>query len=211
MSSLQKLKKIHFTAVESNSMADLAIALKQAGHSITGSGTGFNADLKAKLLINNIIDDKSSWAEEKIHAGLEAVVVGQSAKSDNPEVKKANDLKVPVYSLADFNYHLSKDQQRIVIAGSTGKATIILMIIHVLNFHKRKFDYIISSSSVRVSTQIKISNAPLIIIEGQDVMDSTTDRTPALLKYHHHIGLISGIEWQKSDSYPTKEEYTPAV
>lgn len=203
-----KLKKIHFTAVGSNNVASLAIALKQAGYTVTGSDVEFAPELRSKLLTNNVItDDNNKWSEENIDSGLDAVVTGPFVKSDNPEIKKALRLAIPVYSFSDFIYQLSTDQQRIVIAGSTGKASIVLMIMHVLKFHKRQFDYVLNSSPNKVSAQIHISGAPLIIIEGQDVMDSINDKKPAFLRYHHHIGLISGIEWQKSDIYPTKEEY----
>ncbi|CAN5324078.1 hypothetical protein BH09BAC3_BH09BAC3_12460 [soil metagenome] len=205
---MENFKKFHFTAVTSSSTADLAIALKQIGHSITASGRELTAEVRSKLLSHNIIDGTYGLNESNIHAGLNAVILGQNAESDNPEILKAKALNLNIQSFADAIYDQTRDKQRIVITGSTGRTTIILMIIHVLDFHKRKFDYALSGAAGKLSSLIKLSTAPVIIIEGQDVMISSTDSVPAFLKYHHHIGLISGIEWQRSEAYPSKEDYT---
>jgi UDP-N-acetylmuramate: L-alanyl-gamma-D-glutamyl-meso-diaminopimelate ligase len=189
-------------------MADVAIAMKQSGHTITGSFEEINPDLSSKLLAANIIKNNAGWDPENIQPSLDAVIVGISVKEDNPELKKAMALKLALHSLPDLIYQRSVDKQRIVIAGGYGKATIMRIIIHVLNFHKRKFDYVLFSNPAKLKRQVQLSTAPLIIIEGQDIMSSVNDKVPAFLKYQHHIGVISGIEWQKSETYPTKEEYT---
>ncbi|NOT76462.1 MAG: hypothetical protein HOP08_16160 [Cyclobacteriaceae bacterium] len=205
---MEKLKKIHFIAVGESSMAELAIALKLNGHDITGSDEEINTGIKAKLLTNNLVPQKIGWSPELIQPGMDSIIIGTSVSADNPELKKAQEFKLPIYSFADFIYELSKDKHRLVVAGSHGKTTIMLIILHVLNFHKRKFDHVLTGgASIKEPNLIKLSTAPLIVIEGQDVMTRAIDGKPAFLKYHHHIGVISGIEWQRSDAYPTQEEY----
>lgn len=188
-------------------MPDLANALKEAGHTITGSDEEINDNSKAKLLKNSLLPNHKGWSTEIIKGNLDEVIIGTDVKVDNPELMMAQQLKVPIYSLPDFIYRQSSDKQRVVIAGTYSKTLIAGLIIHVLHFHRRKFDYVIGAQISGWENQVKLSDAPLIIIEGQDVMSSVLDPIPTFLKYRHHIGVISGIEWQVSESYPTKEEY----
>lgn len=200
-------KKFHFIAIGEKVMHDLAIALRQAGHTVTGSDEEIGEGAKAKLLRHNLLPESAGWFPEKIYEGQSAII-GMKVKRDNPELKKALDLNLKIFSFPDFIYQHSKDKQRLVVAGSSGKTMITLLIMHVLNFHKRKFDYLVGTQVMALENSVRLSNAPLIIIEGQDLMASVLDPTPAFLKYHHHIGVISGIEWQESETYPTKDDYT---
>ena len=201
-------QKIHFIAIGGTVMHDLAIALKEAGHSVTGSDENIKDLVASKLLNHNLIPEKDGWFSEKIDPSMHAVIIGSHVKAENAELKRALELKLNIYSLPDFIYRKSVDKQRLVVTGSHGKTMITSIIIHVLNFHNRKFDYMVNAKVSGSEHLVRLSNAPLIIIEGQEVMASSIDRTPEFLKYQHHIGVISGIEWQKSEDYPTKDEYT---
>ncbi len=67
------------------------------------------------------------------------------ARKDNPELLKAQQLGLRILSFPEYIYEHSRDKERIVIAGSHGKTTITAMVIHVLNYYKRKFDYVIGA------------------------------------------------------------------
>ncbi len=188
-------------------MCDLAIALKEAGHHITCSDEEITGLAKSKLLKHNLLPNYVGWSIESLGERPDTVIIGANIKTDNPELRRAQELNLVVCSFPDFIYQQSIDKQRLVIAGTYSKTLIAGLIIHVLNFHKRRFDYAIGTQVVGWETQVKLSDAPLIVIEGQEFMASMLDSTPAFLKYHHHIGVISGIEWQVSETYPTKDEY----
>ncbi len=183
---------------------DLAIELKKAGHHITATLAGLSGSDRDKLLNDNAISE--IIAPEKI-VDSEVVVIGPAATTSNPEVTLALERGLPVYSLPDFIYQSSIDKQRLVVTGNHGKTFITALIIHVLLFNKRKFDYYTAGKPSGFSSAVKLSDAPIIIIEGQDVSSSNLDPSPAFLKYHHHIGVINGIEWQASSLYPTRDEY----
>ena len=188
-------------------MSDLAIALQGAGHVITGSDEEITDLARSKLLKHNLLPNNTGWSAEKLREVPDTVIIGASIKKDNPELLRALEINLVVCSFPDFIYQQSIDKQRLVIAGTYSKTLIAGLIIHVLNFHKRKFDYAIGTQISGWENQVKLSDAPLIILEGQEVMSSAIDPTPAFLKYHHHIGVISGIEWQVSETYPTKDQY----
>lgn len=188
-------------------MHNLAIALKQAGHEVTGSDDEVFEPARTALAKHGILPEKEGWHPEKLNQDIEIVMLGMHAAKDNPELVKALDLGLRILSFPDYIYEQSKDKQRVVIAGSHGKTTITAIIIHVLNHCSRKFDYVIGARVRGIEQTVKISDAPLIIIEGDEYLSSPVDQTPKFLRYQHHIGLISGIAWDHINVFPTEEEY----
>jgi UDP-N-acetylmuramate: L-alanyl-gamma-D-glutamyl-meso-diaminopimelate ligase len=201
-------KKIHFIAIGGSAMHNLALALNEKGYLITGSDDEISEPSKSRLAKAGILPDSRIWDPSKIHSGLDAVILGMHADPDNPELLKARYLKLKIYSYPEYIYEQSLDKQRIVIAGSHGKTTITSMILHVLKYFNRKFDYLIGSRLEGFEITVRLSDdAPVIIIEGDECLSSSSDKTPKFLKYHHHIGLVSGIAWDHINIFPTYDEY----
>lgn len=202
-----KKKKIHFIAIGGSVMHNLAVALKQAGHEITGSDDEIFDPSRATLLKHGLLPEKDGWHPEKLNQSFDAVILGMHAKNDNPELLKAQELGLTIFSFPEYIYEHSKNKQRIVIAGSHGKTTITAMVIHVLNCLKHKFDYVIGAKVNGIENTVKLSDAPIIIIEGDEYLSSAIDPTPKFVRYQHHMGLISGISWDHANVFPTEEEY----
>ncbi len=205
---MDKKKRIHFTGIGDPVMQALAIVLKEAGHNITGSEEILEDDLKRNRLKELGLLPGLGWFPDRVQANLDALIIGPGITSDNPELQRAVDIKIPITSYSAYIYEECKNKHRVVVTGSHGKTMITLLILHVLNFHKRKFDYVVAKEVPGLDHQIRISDAPLIIIEGQDGLASVLDSTTIFLKYKHHVGVISGIEWSQSEAFPSKEKYT---
>ena len=188
-------------------MHSLAIALHQKGFKVTGSDDEIYSPSKENLEKYGLLPAVSGWHEENITGDLDAVILGMHAKDGNPELIKARSMGLPIYSFPEFIKKESEYKQRIVIAGSHGKTTITGMVIHVLNYIGKEFDYMVGAELKSVENQVKLSDAPIIIIEGDEYLTSALDKTPKFLKYEHHIGLISGISWDHINAFPTFEEY----
>jgi UDP-N-acetylmuramate: L-alanyl-gamma-D-glutamyl-meso-diaminopimelate ligase len=205
---MQKKQKIHFIAIGGSVMHNMAIALKEAGHQITGSDDEIFEPSKSALSKHGLLPEKEGWFPEKLDRDTEIVMLGMHASKDNPELLRAQELGLRIYSFPEYIYEHSKDKQRIVIAGSHGKTTITAIIIHVLNYCKRKFDYVIGARVRGIENTVRLSaDAPIIIIEGDEYLASALDPTPKFIRYQHHIGLISGIAWDHFNVFPTDEEY----
>ncbi|MFA0964281.1 UDP-N-acetylmuramate--L-alanine ligase [Roseivirga sp. BDSF3-8] len=200
-------QKVHFIAIGGSVMHNLAIALMEMGHEVSGSDDLFFDPSRSRLEEYGLLPEQEGWQPEKITSDLDAVILGMHAKEDNPELLKAREVGVPVYSFPEYVYEQSKDKQRIVIAGSHGKTTITSMVMHVLRFHKQEFDYLVGASLEGFPNSVKISDAPIIIIEGDEYLSSPIDPTPKFLKYQHHIGLISGISWDHINVFPNVDNY----
>ncbi|MEJ2003752.1 MAG: Mur ligase family protein [Cyclobacteriaceae bacterium] len=199
--------QIHFIAIGGSLMHNLALALHSQGYTITGSDDEIYEPSKSKLEAAGLLPESEGWFPERIHEGLSAIILGMHAREDNPELLRAQELNIPIYSFPEFIYKQSKNKQRIVITGSHGKSTITAMIMHVLAYHDRIFDYAVGAEVGGFDRTVRLSDAPVIIIEGDEYLSSPIDREPKFLKYHHHIALISGIAWDHINVFPTEAEY----
>lgn len=204
---MPKPQRIHFIAIGGSVMHNLAIALKNQGHTVTGSDDEIFEPSRSALEKNGLLPKNEGWNPEAITNTLDVVILGMHARKDNPELVKAQQLGLKIYSFPEYIYNHSIDKQRVIIAGSHGKTTITGIVVHVLNYYNRSFDYVIGARIKGVENPVKLSDAPVIVIEGDEYLCSALDPTPKFLRYQHHIGLISGVAWDHANVFPTEEEY----
>jgi UDP-N-acetylmuramate: L-alanyl-gamma-D-glutamyl-meso-diaminopimelate ligase len=197
----------HFIAIGGAAMHNLALALHEKGCTVTGSDDEINEPSRSRLAAAGLLPDTIGWFPEKIHSGLDAVILGMHARADNPELKEAERLGIPVYSYPEFLYEQSKEKQRVVIGGSHGKTTITSMILHVLRRCGCDFDYMVGAKLEGFDTMVRLSDAPVIILEGDEYLSSPIDRRPKFHLYRADIGVISGIAWDHINVFPTFEDY----
>ena len=198
---------IHFIAIGGSAMHNLAIALHKKGYQVTGSDDMIFEPASANLARFGLLPEAVGWFPEKITPELDAVILGMHAKVDNPELLKAQELGIRVYSYPEFIFAQSEDKLRVVIGGSHGKTTITSMILHVLNHYSMAFDYLVGAQLAGFDTMVQLSDAPLIIIEGDEYLASPIDRRPKFHLYQGNIGVISGIAWDHINVFKTFDDY----
>ncbi|GAA3930695.1 UDP-N-acetylmuramate--L-alanine ligase [Hymenobacter algoricola] len=202
------LNRLHLIATGGSIMHNLALALHRRGAQVTGSDDEIFEPAKSRLAAAGLLPAQEGWFPEKVTAELDAVIVGMHARADNPELLRAQALGLRIYSFPEFIYEASKDKQRVVIGGSHGKTSITSLILHVLRYHKRKFDYAVGAQLEGFDLMVQLTeDAPIIIIEGDEYLASPIDRRPKFHLYQHHIGLISGISWDHINVFPTEDDY----
>lgn len=201
-------QNIHFIAIGGSAMHNLALALHEKGHKITGSDDKIYEPSRSRLADAGILPKQTGWDPQKITKELDSVILGMHAKADNPELIRAQELGLKIYSFSEYIFEQSIDKQRIVISGSDGKTSITAMILHVLTYFGRKFDFVIGAPVEGMNNSVKLtSDAPIILIEGDEYIASPIDKSPQFAHYHPHIGLISGVAWDHINVYPTIDEY----
>lgn len=188
-------------------MHQLALALKRQGNIVTGSDDEINDPAKSNLAQAGILPEKSGWYPEKITDKTDAIVLGMHAKADNPELIAAKKLGIPIYSFPQYVYEVSKNKKRVVIAGSHGKTTITSMVMHILKKQNVKFDYLVGAKVAGFDQSVQLSDAPLIILEGDEYPASVEEKRPKIFFYHPHISVLSGIAWDHVNVFPTYENY----
>ncbi len=201
------MKHIHFIAIGGAVMHQLAIALKKQGNIVTGSDDEINDPAKSNLAAAGILPPAFGWYPEKITTAIDSVVLGMHAKGDNPELLKAQELGLPVYSFPQYVYEVSKNKQRVVVAGSHGKTTITSMIMHILRHQQREFDYLVGAKVEGFDQSVHLTDAPLIVLEGDEYPASVIEKRPKIFFYHPHISVLSGIAWDHINVFPTYEIY----
>jgi UDP-N-acetylmuramate: L-alanyl-gamma-D-glutamyl-meso-diaminopimelate ligase len=206
-----KITNIHFIAVGGAIMHNLALALRQKGYHVTGSDDEIYDPAKSRLEKAGILPKTMGWNVDNVHKGLDAVILGMHARKDNPELAKAIELGVKVYSFPEYVYEQIKNKQRIVIAGSHGKTSITSIILHVLKFYNRNFDYLVGAQIEGFDLMVKLTDdAPVIILEGDEYLSSALEMRSKFLFYHPHIALISGVAWDHFNVFPVFDDYVKA-
>ncbi len=201
-------KSYHFIAIGGAVMHQLALHLHNMGYQITGSDDAIFDPALTNLKNHGILPGQLGWFPERIHKGLDAVILGMHAQQDNPELKAAQALGIKIYSFPEFIFEQSKDKKRIVVAGSHGKTTTTSMIMHVLNTAGKDFDYLVGAQIEGFDYVVKTSaSASCIIIEGDEYLTSPLDLRSKFLHYHPHIAIITGIAWDHINVFPTYPEY----
>lgn len=189
-------------------MHSLAIALKQKNHIVTGSDDEIFDPAKTHLRNHGLLPDAYGWHPDRITKDLDAVILGMHALNDNPELQRALELKLKVYSYPEFLYLETQHKTRVVIAGSHGKTTITSMIMHVLRQNGYKFDYMVGSKVDGFENMVSLSHDnPVALFEGDEYLSSCVDRRPKFHLYKPQLALISGIAWDHVNVFPTYEEY----
>ncbi|RAU82583.1 UDP-N-acetylmuramate--L-alanine ligase [Pontibacter arcticus] len=204
----KELQRIHLIATGGSIMHNLALALHDKGLHVTGSDDEIFEPAKSRLAAAGLLPAQEGWFPEKINASIDAVILGMHARPDNPELLRAQELNIPIYSFPEFIYEQSKDKQRVVIGGSHGKTSITSIIMHVLKHLNRKFDYAVGAQLEGFDRMVKLTeDAPVIIIEGDEYLSDPIKRIPKFHLYHHHIAVISGISWDHINVFPNPEVY----
>ena len=199
---------VHFIAIGGAAMHNLALALHHKGMQVTGSDDTIFEPSKSRLNAAGLLPTSFGWFSEKITKNLDAVVLGMHAKEDNPELLKAQELGLKIYSYPEFLYEQSKHKTRVVIGGSHGKTTITAMILHVLNYHDIEVDYMVGAQLEGFDVMVKLTDdADFMVLEGDEYLSSPIDRRPKFHLYQPNIALLSGIAWDHINVFPTFENY----
>ena len=199
---------VHFIAIGGSAMHNLALALQASGHRVTGSDDHIFEPGKGRLRDAGLLPPTEGWETERITEDLDAVILGMHAHADNPELARAQELGLSIYSYPEFLYHQSQDKTRVVIAGSHGKTTITSMILHVLGYHELETDFLVGAQLAGYDVMVRISpQAEFMLLEGDEYLSSPIDRRPKFLHYRPNVALLSGVAWDHVNVFPTFEDY----
>lgn len=200
--------KIHFIAIGGSVMHNMAIAMKNKGYTVTGSDDEINEPSRSRLQKHGLLPGQMGWFPEKLDDTYDEVILGMHARADNPELLRAQQLGLRVYSYPEYMYEQTKDKVRVVVGGSHGKTTITSMILHVLKHAGKDFDYLVGAQLEGFDTMVKLTReAPIAVFEGDEYLASPIDRRPKFHLYKPHIAIISGIAWDHINVFPTYENY----
>ena len=202
------MEKVHLIAIGGSAMHNMALALNEKGFIVSGSDDEINEPSKSRLLKFNLLPKEIGWFPEKITKDISAVILGMHARADNPELIKAKELGLKIYSYPEYIYESTKDKMRIVIGGSHGKTTITAMILHVMHYHHIETDFLVGAQLTGFETMVNLTKtSKYAVIEGDEYLASPIDRRPKFHLYKPNIAVLSGIAWDHINVFPTFENY----
>jgi len=189
-------------------MHNLALAMQEQGLAVSGSDDEIFEPSRTRLQAAGLLPSAEGWFPEKITNELDAVILGMHARADNPELLKARELQLPVFSYPGYIYEVSRDKKRIVIGGSHGKTSITAMVLHVLGICGKHTDFLVGAQLKGYKTMVRLTKeAPLILLEGDEYLSSAIERVPKFHLYRPHVAVLSGIAWDHINVFPTFENY----
>jgi UDP-N-acetylmuramate: L-alanyl-gamma-D-glutamyl-meso-diaminopimelate ligase len=199
--------RVHFISIGGSVMHQLAIALHKKGYLVTGTDDEIFEPAKTNLAAEGLLPNQIGWQPDLITKDIDAIILGMHAKNDNPELQKAQELGLKIYSFPEYIYHESRQKKRVVVGGSHGKTTTTSMIMHVLRKLKLDFDYLVGARLEGFDQSVDITNAPVIICEGDEYPASAIERKPKFHFLFPHVAIITGIAWDHINVFPTFEFY----
>lgn len=199
--------KVHFISIGGSVMHQLAIALHKKGYHVTGTDDEIFEPAKSNLSEQGLLPSKIGWQPDLVTPDLDAVILGMHAKQDNPELQKAVSLGLKIYSFPEYIYHESQAKTRVVVGGSHGKTTTTSMIMHVLKQANQSFDYLVGARVEGFDQAVNITNAPVIVCEGDEYPASAIERKPKFHFLYPHVAILTGIAWDHINVFPTFDFY----
>lgn len=199
--------KVHFISIGGSVMHQLAIALKRKGYHVTGTDDEIFEPAKSNLINEGLMPEIIGWNTNKITTDLDAVILGMHAKADNPEIAKAKELGLKIYSFPEYIYAESTQKKRVVVGGSHGKTTTTSMIMHVLNQLNFEFDYLVGAKLEGFNQSVNITHAPIIVCEGDEYPASVIEKKPKFHFLFPHVAILTGIAWDHINVFPTFNFY----
>jgi UDP-N-acetylmuramate: L-alanyl-gamma-D-glutamyl-meso-diaminopimelate ligase len=202
------MQRVHLIAIGGSAMHNLALALHEKGYQVSGSDDEINEPSRSRLQQAGLLPPHTGWFPGKITTDIAAVILGMHAREDNPELIRARELKLKIYSYPEYVYEATRDKIRIVIGGSHGKTTITAMILHILKAQGIETDFLVGAQLEGFSTMVGLSaSSRYAVIEGDEYLASPIDRRPKFHLYKPHIAVLSGIAWDHINVFPTFENY----
>ncbi len=199
--------KVHFISIGGSVMHQLAIALQGKGYQVTGTDDEIFEPALTHLRDKGLLPSTFGWQPDLITPDLDAVILGMHAKADNPELIKAQELGLSIYSFPEYIFHESQQKKRVVVGGSHGKTTTTSMIMHVLKTCHQDFDYLVGAKLAGFDQSVKVTNAPTIVCEGDEYLASALLRQPKFHFLFPHVAILTGIAWDHINVFPTFEFY----
>jgi len=199
--------RVHFISIGGSVMHQLAIALSKKGYQVSGTDDEIFEPAAGNLAAAGLLPAQIGWQPEQITTDLDAVILGMHAKDDNPELLKARELGLAIYSFPEYIYQESRQKKRVVVGGSHGKTTTTSMIMHALKELNRDFDYLVGAKLAGFEQSVRVTDAPVIVCEGDEYPASAIERKPKFHFLYPHVAILTGIAWDHINVFPTFEFY----
>jgi len=203
---------VFFSGIGGTGIGPLALIAKEAGFEVSGSDkqTSQYIDYLRAHGITDIHIGQSSEEIAAAHAAkpIDWFVYSSALPKENPnhpELLFVDQNNIKHSKRDEFLLHVldEKHLQLVAVAGTHGKTTTTAMAIWLL----KELDVPVSYS---VGAKIPFGEMGHFDPASQYFVYECDEYDRNMLTFSPHISLITGIDWDHADIYPTREEYYQA-
>ena len=194
------MKHVHLIGIGGTGLSAIAMVLLERGIIVSGS------DQQLSPMTHRLQDKGAhvfSGHNPDNIAGADVVIRSSAIPDENSEVKAAREAGLTVLKRVDFLDQLIGDQTGIAIAGTHGKTTTTAMIAWMLSSLGYDPSYVIGSDSMNLNRNAHAGEGDYFVIEADEYDRMFHGLTP-------EIAIITNIEHDHPDCYPTSEEFFDA-
>jgi UDP-N-acetylmuramate: L-alanyl-gamma-D-glutamyl-meso-diaminopimelate ligase len=197
-------KKLHFLGIAGSTMAGIARAAIGLGYEVTGT------DVAAYPPTSNWLDAQGiRWWRQPDAAhleGVDMVIISGGTTTDDVELVAAKDRAIPIKSYAEFIGELVVTKRQIVVAGTHGKTTTSALIAWLLEVAGRHPDFLIGIPPRNFDTSVRLSDSPVMVLEGDEYKASVIDEHSKLSYYHPSVLVATSLEMDHPDLFKSVGE-----
>lgn len=200
---LANIKKAYLVGIKGTGMSAAAQILKSRGADVSGSDTSeyfFTQDMLDRLGIKYF----ESFDPAHITDDIDVVLYSTAYDvSRNPELKAAQEKKIPLMQYPEFLGTLSRERLSIAICGSHGKTTTTALLAHVLQVAGEDPSAIVGSRVNNWNGAALSGNGKHFVFEADEYQN----------KFQHYVPwsvILTSVDWDHPDFFPTEKEYRDA-
>jgi UDP-N-acetylmuramate: L-alanyl-gamma-D-glutamyl-meso-diaminopimelate ligase len=207
--SLAELKpkaRLHFIGVCGVAMAQLAVALSEAGFRVSGSDKEFYEPM-AGILKKSAVKIYQGYSAQNISVEIDCVIIGNSVSYGHPEIVEVEKRQIP-YTLFPKILHefILSNRTSIVVSGTHGKSTTTSIAAFLFESLGMQPSYFIGAHSLDLDKSLKQGQGYLGVVEGDEYDSAFFAKLPKFHFYHPDILVVNAIEFDHADIYASLEE-----
>ncbi len=201
------MKKVFLSGVAGTGMSALAGLFVEKGYEVAGSDKAFYPPV-GDILGNMDIKLFEGYKAENIDEDTDLCVVGNIISRGNPEAEKILNRGMDYCSMSEALYrYFIKGTSSVVAAGTHGKTTISSFISFMLKKAGLNPGYFIGGKPVDMAGSYACGSGEYFVSEGDEYETAFFDRSSKFLKYHPRFLILTAMEYDHLDFFPSEELY----
>ncbi len=201
---------LHFIGIKGVGMSALAIVAKGMGYKVTGSDVA-EEFITDSSLTEAGVEIQPSFVASHIIPDIDIVILGAAFGEDNPELKRAKKLNLPIWTYSELLGFLSGMKKTLAVAGTHGKTTTSSILAFLLYKANLKPSWVIGTGHVTgLPSHGMAGEGDYFVTEADDYKRATDDPTPKFLDLTPYGAIITSIEHDHPDLYPTLKDCVQA-
>ena len=202
--------KVFLSGIAGTGMSSLAGLFKQKGYQVFGSDVNFYPPVD-RILENMKVKLFNSFDETNIPKDAKLCIIGNVISRGNPEAEYILNQDIEYYSMAEALYRFFiKGKKSIVAAGTHGKTTIASFVSYMLRYAELEPGFFIGGKPMDFDSNYAVGDGDYFVIEGDEYETSFFDRSSKFLKYHPYYLILSALEYDHLDFFPSESLYLKA-